>query len=126
LAAACRVGSERSEGRIESPARHPFGEEPPRTRGAPALSPRELAHRQPGHRERNERRDERFAVRLHAGEAAGNVEILVRREIVLERGRVPDIDELARILFGKLSYWRAAPAHFALRGRQEAAENAQQ
>src|ERR671936_2634459 len=119
-------GVERGEGLIEEPERHAFGKKETRERGAPALALRELAHGQRGHGKGTERCGERFALRLQAGEPAGDVEVLVRREIVLERGGVPDVDEVARILFRKAADRRAAPAHYALRRREQAAEDAKQ
>src|SRR5438445_26006 len=60
-----------------------------------------------------------------AGEAGEEVEVLVRSASVLGRGRVANVDQLARVLLGEAEDRRAAPAHFALRRREQAAEDAQ-
>src|SRR5207248_8247153 len=84
------------------------------------------AYRQVGYGEHRERRAERFLGRPRSREAASDVEVLVGREIVLQRARMPDVDELARILLAQPPDGRAAPAHFALRRRQQPAQDAQQ
>src|SRR4051812_22412420 len=87
------LGIERGKRLVEEPQRC-VRHEQARERGAPALTLRELAHRQLGYAEPLERRDERFPACALACEATTDLEVLARGEIVLHRGRVTDVDQL--------------------------------
>src|SRR3954468_21328302 len=83
---------------VQEPQRR-LGHEQARERRAPALALRELAHRQLRHAEPLERRGERFHACTLAGKATADLEVLARREIVLHRGCMADVDQLARVIF---------------------------
>ena len=94
-------------------------------RAAP-LALRELAHRQLRHVELSQCGAQRLGARGSSGEPAADREVLVRRQLVFHRGRMPDVDELARVVLLQRSDRLAFPAHRAGAGRGEPAQDPQQ
>src|SRR3954466_1388243 len=110
---------------VQEPQRR-LGHEQARERRAPALTLRELAHRQLRYAEPLERRGERFHAAILAGKATADLEVLARREIVLHRGCVADVDELARVVLSEAADGLALPAHLAGARPGEAAQDPQE
>src|SRR4051812_8440690 len=117
---------ERRERLVEQPERHRCRHLQARQRRAPAQALRELAHRNIRHGESRQGRAQCLGRLRQAGELAGDSEILGRRELVLHRRRMAEINEMARIILAQSRDRLAVPAHLAAGRRQKSAENAKE
>src|SRR3954468_20071609 len=115
-----RVRIQRRERLIEQPERRRRAQHQSRERGAPALSLRQFLQQDAlRYLEPRQRVTHVGAPGGRSGKRTGDREVFLRGELVLQRRRVAEIDELGPVFFLERADGSALPAYFARCRRQQ-------